>query len=330
MTAGSCVSRPPLRARIAGTLSHELHVGPPASVWVQTGLILVASLIFGFQFVAFKEGFDAAGPWTLLAIRPMLSIPVMLLVMRWASVPIAAGRGELARIALPATLMVASHAAFMVGLHRLPAGLTSTLVSMTPLVSVALGLLFRVERVAAAGLVGAVAGVAGVAIATGAGTGGVDVLGVALILSCNVIYCLSFISMKRMATRVSSAIYLIVMMVLSIAVFVPVAALSEGFAVTWSWRPLLAIAYLVVFGQVIAYLAVLGLLRTAGVFQSSLVTPLIPVFGILFAVLLLGEPLLGRELGGGALIIGGVLVAITPRERLRRLNTLARRGSISP
>ena len=49
--------------------------------------------------------------------------------------------------------------------------------------------------------------------------------------------------------------------------------------------------------------------------QSTLVTPLIPVWAIFFAVLLLGEPLLGREIAGAALIIGGVVLAIAPLGR---------------
>lgn len=322
--------RASLRARLAGTLSHELHYGPPATVWVQVGLILLASLIFGFQFVAFKESFHSVGPWTLLAIRAVFSIPLLLGVMRWVRVPIAASRSELTRIALPAALLLGSHTTFMLGVHRLSAGLTATLVSMTPIVSVALGLLFRTERVAALGLIGAIAGVSGVAIATGAASGGVDVLGVALVLSCNVLYSLSFVVLRRMATPVSSAIYLIVALVQSAIVFVPVAVVVEGFSVTWAWRPLLGMAYIVVVGQVVAYIAVLALLRLGGVFQSSLMTPLIPVFAIFFAVVLLGEPLLGRELGGGALIVGGVLLAITPPARLRRLLPTASRGSIDP
>lgn len=327
---GPGVRRTSLRARLAESLSHELHAGPPATVWVQAGLILVASLIFGFQFVAFKESFHSVGPWTLLAIRAVVSIPLMLGVMRWVRVPIAASRSELMRIALPAALLLGSHTTFMLGVHRLSAGLTATLVSMTPIVSIALGLLFRAERVGLLGLVGAVAGVTGVAIATGAATGGVDMLGLVLVLACNVLYSLSFVVLRRMATPISSAIYLIVALAQSAIVFVPIAVAVEGFAVTWAWRPLLGIVYIVIVGQVVAYIAVLALLRVGGVFQSSLVTPLIPVFAIFFAVLLLGEPLLGRELGGGALIIGGVLLAITPPARLRRLFPAANRGSIDP
>lgn len=319
-----------LRERVHSVFSHDLYAGPAATLPVQIAIVLLCGLVYGFQFVAFKEAFHAIGPWTLLVLRPLLAIPLLFGVMRWSRVPIAAGRRRLLRIALPAALLMGSQVCFMIGVHRLPAGLTATLISVSPIVSLVLGLVFRVERVGPIGLLGATAGVAGVALATGALTSRVDVVGVGFVIANVVLYALSFIAIKRMATPVSSAIYLIMMMALTAVALIPVAVGTEGFAVSWQWRPLLALGYIVVFGQVLGYFGVLALLRFGGIFQSMLVTPLIPVFAVFFAVLLLGEPLLGRELAGGALIIGGVLLAITPAAQLRRLNPLGRRGSIGP
>lgn len=318
------------RGHLAAVFSPELYTGPVAAVWVQAALILACALIFGFQYVAFKSVFHAVGPWTLLTLRALLTIPVLLTAMRWTRVPVATGRAELLRIALPAAFLLGSQATFMLGVHRLSAGLTSTLFSVSPIVTLALGLVFRVERVGLLGLIGSTAGVAGVAIATGALDSSVDAVGVLLVLASNVLYSLSFIAIKRMATRVSSAIFLIVAMVESVVVLGPVAGATEGFSMHWGWKSLLSLVYIVVIGQAVAYIGVMALLRFGGVFQSMLVTPLIPVFAIFFAVVLLGEPLLGRELAGGALIIGGVLLAITPRSALARLNPAARRGSIAP
>jgi len=301
-----------LRARLAATFSHHLHSGERLSARAQATLIVFSALLFGFQFVAFKETFHAMGPWTLLALRSLLSIPVLYALMRWAGVTVRAGRAELLRIALPATLLLGSQVTFMLGVHRLSAGLTSTLFSVSPLVTLALGIAFRVERVALVGVLGASLGVVGVAIATGATSSGVDVVGVLIVLGSNVLYALSFIAIKRMATPVSSGVYLLVMMVESVIALTPAAVIKEGFTIDLAWRSALALLYIVVLGQVIAYVVVMALLRFGGAFQSMLVTPLIPVFAIFFAVLLLGEPLLGRELVGGALIIGGVIAAILP------------------
>lgn len=315
----SLVGRAHERARteVGHILSAKPHVGPPAPVWLQGLLILLASVLFGMQFVAFKKSFEAIGPSTLLALRPILALPLMLLLMRWAREPIAVERASLRRVLVPATLLTVSFVTFMFGVHRLPVGLTSTLVSMTPIFSVGLGLLFGMQRIGPVALAGSLAGVVGVAIATGAATGEADVLGLVLIAITNISYSLSLIAYKKMEIRISSAIYLIVMMAECIVLFVPLAIVLDGFAMDWTWDSGLGFAYIVTFGQIVAYILVVALVRVAGVFQSALTTPLIPVFAILFAVLLLDDPLLGRELAGGALIIVGVIAAILPRRQAK-------------
>lgn len=304
-----------VRAHVGSILSAKPHVGPPAPVWVQGALILFGSVLFGMQFVAFKKSFQAIGPSTLLALRPILALPLMFLLMRWAREPIAVERASLRRVLVPATLLTVSFVTFMFAVHRLPVGLTSTLVSMTPIFSVGLGLLFGMQRIGAVAIAGSVVGVLGVAIATGATSGDADVLGLVLLLLTNVSYALSLIAYKKMEIRISSAVYLIVMMAECVVLFVPLAIVLDGFSMHWTWGSALGFAYIVTFGQIVAYVTVVALVRVAGVFQSSLTTPLIPVFAILFAFLLLDDPLLGRELAGGALIILGVVAAILPRRR---------------
>lgn len=310
-------TRRSVRGIVAAVLSPEPYRGPVAPVWAQVAMVLVASIIFGFQFVTFKEAFESVGPSTLLALRALFMLPVLLVLMRWAGIPLRAPRASVIPMLLPATLLVGSLICFMFGVHRLSAGLTATLVSMTPIFSIGLGLLFGMERVGVLALLGSVVGTVGVAIATGALHGDLDALGLALIAGSNTTYSLSFITLKRMRANVSSAVYLLLMTVISILLFVPLAIALDGFAITPTWGLAGSVAYVVVLGQAVAYIASLGLLRFAGVFQATLVTPLIPVFAIFFAVLLLGEPLLGRELGGGALIILGVIAAIVPASRLR-------------
>lgn len=306
--------RPSPRARLTAILSPEPY-GGGAPVWAQASLIMTCAIIYGFQFVAFKAGFRGVGQWTMLSVRAAIAAPTILLIMRWAGVPIRVGRSNLLRVLVPATLMMCSQTLFVFGVHRLSASLTATLVSTMPIFSVVLGLLFAIDRVGLLAVVGAAAGVAGVAISTGAASGSVDGLGVALILAANLVYGLSLVALRRMALRVSSATFLAVMLAETAIVAAPLAAAAEGFSVAWSWQAVLGVLYLAFFGQTVAYLGVMTLLRFGGMFQSTLVTPLIPVWAIFFAVLLLGEPLLKREVAGAALIIGGVVLAIAPLKR---------------
>lgn len=303
------------RALVGGILSAKPHVGPPAPTWVQAALILLASVLFGGQFVAFKKSFEAIGPSTLLALRPLLALPLMLLLMRWAREPIEVEWASLRRVLVPATLLTVSFVTFMFAVHRLPVGMTATFVSTTPIFSVAFGLALGIQRVGAVAIGGSLVGVLGVAIATGVTSGQADVLGLVLLFLTNASYALSLIVYRKMEIRISSAVYLIVMMAECAVLFVPFAIVLDGFSMQWGWGSGLGFAYIVTFGQIAAYVTVVALVRVAGAFQSSLTTPLVPVFAIFFAFLVLDDPLLGRELAGGVLIVLGVVAAILPARR---------------
>ena len=303
------------RALVAEVLSPEAYRGPHARPWVQGALILAASLIFGFQFVVFKQAFKDMEPMTLSALRALVLLPVLFAMMRWTRVPIHAERASLLRVAVPSALLVGSQSAFIFGVHRLPAGLTSTIVSMSPIFTILVGLALRSAAVARIALAGSLVSTVGVAIATGALEGHVDGLGLGLMLLSNLCYAASLVTLKQLRVQLSGGMYLIVMAVLSVVVYVPAAAGLDGFHVDVTWRAVGCVLYVSVLGHALAYIFTLGLLRFAGAFQAALVTPLIPVFAILFAVLLLGEPLLGRELAGGALIIAGVVAAVLPARR---------------
>jgi drug/metabolite transporter (DMT)-like permease len=74
---------------------------------------------------------------------------------------------------------------------------------------------------------------------------------------------------------------------------------------------LLAIFYLGAFGTVVAFIWYAQAIRQLGASRTIIFTNLVPVFGVLFGVLLLGEPVLPSMLAGGALVLAGV--ALTNR-----------------
>jgi drug/metabolite transporter (DMT)-like permease len=73
-----------------------------------------------------------------------------------------------------------------------------------------------------------------------------------------------------------------------------------------------AIGYLAVFGTVIAFLWYLEGVRAIGGPRTSVFLNLVPVFGLVFGALLLGEPLLKSLLVGGAMVIAGVMLTNRP------------------
>jgi drug/metabolite transporter (DMT)-like permease len=90
------------------------------------------------------------------------------------------------------------------------------------------------------------------------------------------------------------------------ALLVPLAFASPVNLGAWSWQAWSASAFLGLGGTTIAFLLYLKGLGAIGASRASIFINLVPVFGVLFSVLLLGERLSGASVLGGVLVIAGV------------------------
>ena len=68
------------------------------------------------------------------------------------------------------------------------------------------------------------------------------------------------------------------------------------------------IAYLAIFPSILAYVCWNQAVAALGPNVVGFFNPVIPVFGILFAVIFLGEPLRAYHLAGFALVLAGVVL----------------------
>jgi len=84
--------------------------------------------------------------------------------------------------------------------------------------------------------------------------------------------------------------------------------ISSGSATTLSARTVAAIGYLALFPSIVAYICWNRAVAELGPNVAGFFNPVIPVFGTLFAVALLGEPLRPFHLAGFALVLGGVIL----------------------
>jgi drug/metabolite transporter (DMT)-like permease len=83
-------------------------------------------------------------------------------------------------------------------------------------------------------------------------------------------------------------------------------ALQPAASAVWSSRVWLATVFLGIFGTAIAFLFYLQGLRQIGASRASIFVNLVPVFGVIFSSVVLGESLSGATLAGGACVIVGV------------------------
>lgn len=90
---------------------------------------------------------------------------------------------------------------------------------------------------------------------------------------------------------------------------------AAGSPMPVSWHALLAVGYVALFASILAYLAFNRTVELLGANTAGLAVHLVPVFGTIFAITLLGEELHLYHLLGIGLIATGILLATRKRQR---------------
>ena len=200
---------------------------------------------------------------------------------------------------------------------HIPASYSVILNSATPLFAALLSALFLAERLTLAKIGGLVAGAAGVALVSKAGPVVPDALFGASIAAClgaALLYAASSVYMKKYAagakpmaiagwSQVAAGIVL-----LPLVPFAPVRGEITPVVVA----NVLGLALLC---SAVAYLLYYRLIADIGPTRALTVAFLMPVFGMTWGALLLGETITWPMIAGCALIVGGTFAVVRPSER---------------
>jgi drug/metabolite transporter (DMT)-like permease len=189
----------------------------------------------------------------------------------------------------------------------LTAGLMAVLNATSPMWGAICSAVLLRERVRPRAVAGLVIGIAGVALITGPGSGAV--LPVAAALGAAFCYGLSGVYMKRWAAGVPSRGMAVgtqlsagVLLIPFLAVWPPYATPTPGIAA--------AIVALGLLCGAVAYVLYFRLITDIGATGALTVTYLIPVFGVLWGAIFLGETLTLPMLGGALLVVLGTVFVL--------------------
>jgi drug/metabolite transporter (DMT)-like permease len=90
---------------------------------------------------------------------------------------------------------------------------------------------------------------------------------------------------------------------------------SEPATINWSWHLVLAVVYIGIFPSGVAFLSWNEGVRRVGANRAMVFYNMLPVYGSILGVILLGESLGAEHFIGGGLILAGSLMAIWPELR---------------
>lgn len=283
--------------------------------------LIALAAVWGASFLFLRVAAPVVGPVAVAAARVSLAAVLLglaLLVMRqgvpprrsWPDLVVSA----LLSCVLPALCL--GQAAL-----SLPAGLMSILNATTPLWGVLVGWAWSRQAPSRAVVIGMLAGLLGVGILTGPGAGGAPSAGVAsaapgfgpvaLILVATLSYAISVHHARRRLHHLSPLALCAGTMVLASAcllgpaLFLGPMGLPSGH---WSDVPAAAWGAMFALGAVctaLAYTVFFQLIQRLGPTPALTVTFLIPVFGMLWGALFLGETITPLMLFGTAIIAWG-------------------------
>lgn len=278
--------------------------------WLLGAIVVV---LWGLSFAATKVALFEIGPWTLAFLRFAIALVVL-----WPIVRRGLGRRTVTR-ADRRDLFLAGFfgvtLAFVLensGLARTTASHGSLLVATAPLATVLTEAVLRRRMPSAPTLLGFALALGGVALIVAGDSGGeATVVGDLLVLSTVAIWVVYGFVIHRLASRHPVGWVTHVAIVWGVVTLLPFAAV-ETWRAGWSppspgaWG---AVLFLGVFCSGLAYLWWNRCLQVLGASATNSLIYAIPLVAVTGGIVLLGEPLTGEVVVGGALVIGGLLLA---------------------
>ncbi len=208
----------------------------------------------------------------------------------------------------------------------IPASYSVILNSVAPLFAALLAALLLAEPLTTRKLIGLAAGAGGVALVSGAGPmrdGAGLATAVVACLAAAFCYAASGVYIKKRAASappIGIAAWSQVFAGVVLLPFVPLAPIRGAVDAA----VVANMAVLALLCSAIAYLLYFRLIADIGPTRALTVTFLMPLFGMLWGALFLGESITGAMLAGCAMIIGGVAIVATASRPKRTIDTIAR------
>jgi len=299
---------------------------PPAvsRVWIALAIVYV---VWGSTYLAIRWAVETIPPFTMASARYLVAGGLLLAWVKYRGAPRVALRDLPPAFLIGGLMLLCGNGGVVWAEQRVPSGLAALLIGVEPLFIVLLAATLPQERRRPSGraLVGIAFGVAGVLLLVGPAGGlsgaRADSAGAAAILFAAFAWALGSLLSRNFAPPASPLQATALQMLAGGALL----GCASGLAGEWarfspslvSAKSAAAVAYLVVFGSLVAFTAYIWLLRAASPALASTYAFVNPVVAVFLGWLLANEEVGARTLAAAAVIVGAV-VLITLGETRRR------------
>lgn len=291
------------------------------AVWVALGVVYV---LWGSTYLAIRYAIESIPPFTSAAIRFVIAGLILLgfLGIRGGLGSLKVSRRELASaVGVGLLLLVGGNGGVVMSERTLPSGVAALLVASVPL-WVVLWRLVSGDRPTGRTLIGVLIGFAGLAvlILPGGQTAahGSYAVGVLFVVFASLSWSFGSVAGKAWWRLPKNPFVASGYEMLAGGVGCAVAAALHGERINTSavtGKSVAAVAYLIVFGSLVAFSAYVWLLHTAPISLVATYAYVNPVVAVALGALFLSEPVTAAVVLGGLIVVAGVAVVIATERK---------------
>jgi drug/metabolite transporter (DMT)-like permease len=299
----------------------ERQPGQPSAalIWLPLGAVYV---IWGSTYLAIREAVLTLPPLLMAAVRFLVAGGVL---YAWA---IRRGDRQGDRPGWPQwraasivgiLLLLVGNGGVVLAERSVPTGIAALVIATIPLWMAMIDRVFFGQRLAPQAIVGLVLGFSGLGLLVG-GTGGgrLDAGGMIILLCAAIGWSIGSMYSRNAPLPSRPLVATALEMLAGGAALVVAGAIHGEFAhihpERFSLASLLGLAYLIVFGSLVAFSAYVWLLRAAPISLLSTYAYVNPVVAVFLGWIFLSERITGRTLLAGAVILVAVALMISARK----------------
>ena len=299
--------------------------------WMEWSALWTVYLVWGSTYLAIRIVVETIPPLLSAGVRFILAGLIMytFLAFRggWSRMRISLQQLGACTL-IGAALLFGGNGVVSLAEQSVPSGLAALIIASVPLWVVILRALFG-DRASGGTLVGVAVGFAGVGllVASSGGSAGGSIGGVLLIVLASISWAAGSFFSKKVPLPADPFVSTSVQM-LTGGVVILIAALIHGEfgrvdIEAFSTSSLLALAYLVVAGSLLAFTAYTWLLRNAPISKVATYAYVNPVVAVFLGWIILSENITPMMLAGAAVIVASVAFIVRHEARLKN-------GTVAP
>lgn len=299
--------------------SHDDEESSRRAHLAAVGAVVLAASIWSSSYTATKLALETLPPLTIGFLRFALAAAVLAVLVRIGNRLVRPKRSDIVSLAAAGLLGTTFYFAIEnVGIHLADASDAALLVAAYPAITIGLELVIYRRRAPLVKVAGVALAVVGVYLIVGSPAGGAApqrLVGDALLVVSGVVWALYNFVTRSLTSRYPVLTIVYYQTVVGAAAFVPLALLERDRWVAPNLSTSMMVLHLGLTCSVVAFVCYARGLRHLNASAAVSVLNLVPVFGVLFAVTVLGEPVGASQWIGGGIVLAGVALATRSGKR---------------